>query len=86
MHIRHYRKYLVDELNLSIFFLGQISVQRVALCVQEYKSKHTESVNAFLEEAIVRRELADNFCFYCEFYDSLKGASDWAKKTLDDHR
>ncbi|RVE51139.1 hypothetical protein evm_004282 [Chilo suppressalis] len=73
--------------NLSPWFhFGQISVQRVALCVQEYKSKHTESVNAFLEEAIVRRELADNFCFYCEHYDSLKGASAWAQKTLDDHR
>lgn len=67
-------------------FTGQISVQRVALCVQEHKSKHTESVNAFLEEAIVRRELADNFCFYCEHYDSIKGASQWAQKTLDDHR
>ncbi|XP_028169852.1 deoxyribodipyrimidine photo-lyase [Ostrinia furnacalis] len=73
--------------NLSPWFhFGQISVQRVALCVQEYKSKCTESVNAFLEEAIVRSELADNFCFYCEHYDSLKGASNWAQKTLDDHR
>lgn len=61
-------------------------MQRVALCVQEYKSKYTESVNAFLEEAIVRSELADNFCFYCEHYDSVKGASNWAQKTLDDHR
>ncbi|XP_013183955.2 deoxyribodipyrimidine photo-lyase [Amyelois transitella] len=78
----------VDALsNLSPWFhFGQISVQRVALCVQEYKSKHTESVNSFLEEAIVRRELADNFCFYSEHYDSIKGASAWAQKTLDDHR
>jgi deoxyribodipyrimidine photo-lyase len=65
---------------------GQISVQRVALSIQEYKSKYTESVNSFLEEAIIRRELADNFCFYCEHYDSIKGASNWAQKTLDDHR
>lgn len=54
--------------------------------MQEHKKQFTESVNAFLEEAIVRRELADNFCFYCEHYDSLKGASNWAQKTLDDHR
>ncbi|XP_026486628.1 deoxyribodipyrimidine photo-lyase isoform X1 [Vanessa tameamea] len=73
--------------NLSPWFhFGQISVQRVALCVQEYKSKHTESVNAFLEEAIVRRELADNFCFYCKHYDSIEGASAWAQKTLNDHK
>ncbi|XP_073957813.1 deoxyribodipyrimidine photo-lyase-like [Choristoneura fumiferana] len=73
--------------NLSPWFhFGQISVQRVALCVQEYKSKHTESVNAFLEEAIVRSELSDNFCFYNPLYDSVKGTSNWAQKTLDDHR
>ncbi|XP_061709361.1 deoxyribodipyrimidine photo-lyase [Cydia pomonella] len=73
--------------NLSPWFhFGQISVQRVALCVQEYKKKHTESVNAFLEEAIVRRELADNFCFYNEHYDRVQGAHSWAAKTLDDHR
>jgi hypothetical protein len=34
----------------------------------------------------VRRELADNFCYYNKNYDSIKGAYDWAKKTLDDHR
>ncbi|OWR45475.1 DNA photolyase, partial [Danaus plexippus plexippus] len=73
--------------NLSPWFhFGQISAQRVALCVKEYKTKYTESVNSYLEEAIVRRELADNFCFYCEHYDSIKGASQWAQKTLDDHR
>ncbi|CAH2050796.1 unnamed protein product, partial [Iphiclides podalirius] len=73
--------------NLSPWFhFGQISVQRVALCVQKYKKQYTESVNAYLEEAIVRSELADNFCFYCEHYDSIKGASNWAQKTLDDHR
>ncbi|XP_023952034.1 deoxyribodipyrimidine photo-lyase [Bicyclus anynana] len=73
--------------NLSPWFhFGQISVQRVALCVQQYKKQYTESVNAFLEEAIVRRELADNYCFYCEHYDSIQGASAWAQKTLDIHR
>ncbi|KAL4716848.1 hypothetical protein ACJJTC_012659 [Scirpophaga incertulas] len=78
----------VDALsNLSPWFhFGQISVQRVCLCVQELKSKYTESVNAFLEEAIVRRELADNYCFYCENYDNIEGASSWAQKTLNDHR
>ncbi|XP_041975665.1 deoxyribodipyrimidine photo-lyase [Aricia agestis] len=73
--------------NLSPWFhFGQISVQRVALCVKEHQKQCTESVNAFLEEAIVRSELADNFCFYNENYDSVKGAHAWAQKTLDDHR
>lgn len=30
-------------------------------------------MDAFIEEAVIRRELADNFCFYNENYDSLKG-------------
>ena len=49
------------------------------------KSKYTKSVEAFLEESIVRRELADNFCYYNENYDKLEGAYDWARKTLEDH-
>lgn len=44
-----------------------------------------QSVDAFLEELIVRRELADNFCYYQPQYDSLQGAWEWARKTLMDH-
>lgn len=75
-----------SHVSTNIYLAGQISVQRVVLCVQEYKAKYSESVEAFCEEAIVRRELADNFCFYNKNYDSLEGANDWAKKTLDVHR
>ena len=65
---------------------GQISVQRAILRVREFRSKAKDSVEAFIEEAVVRRELADNFCFYNqEHYDSIQGANDWAKKTLQDH-
>lgn len=39
-----------------------------------------------MEEAIVRRELSDNFCFYNDHYDSIKGAPNWAQTTLNDHR
>ena len=65
--------------------VGQISVQRAILSVSPYKGKYKESVEAFIEEAVIRRELADNFCFYNEHYDTLSGASEWAKKTLKDH-
>lgn len=44
-----------------------------------------KAVDVFLEELIVRRELADNFCFYQPHYDSLEGAWEWARKTLMDH-
>jgi deoxyribodipyrimidine photo-lyase len=42
--------------------------------------------DALVEELVVRKELADNFCFYESHYDTLKGAPEWARKSLDDHR
>lgn len=78
----------IDALsNLSPYFhFGQISVQRAVLEVKKHKSKYSQNVESFCEEAIVRRELSDNFCYFNKNYDNLLGAADWAKKTLDDHR
>jgi deoxyribodipyrimidine photo-lyase len=45
-----------------------------------------DSIAAFLEELVVRRELSDNFCLYNLSYDSFAGFPDWAKKSLDVHR
>lgn len=71
--------------NLSPYLhFGQISAQRVALEIDGSDSSE-ESKEAFLEELIVRRELADNFCFYNRNYDSVKGFPDWARKTLKEH-
>lgn len=73
--------------NLSPWFhFGQISVQRCILAVKKYGKGFSEGVAAFCEESIVRRELSDNFCYYNKNYDNLKGAYDWAQKTLNDHR
>ena len=72
--------------NLSPYLhFGQISAQRVALEIQK-KSSNASEKESFLEELIVRRELADNFCFYSEHYDRFEGFPDWARKTLDEHR
>lgn len=63
---------------------GQISAQRVAWEV--YRSKAPLSAKeAFLEELIVRRELADNFCLYEPAYDTPEGFPDWAKASLAAH-
>ncbi|XP_038272608.1 deoxyribodipyrimidine photo-lyase-like [Dermochelys coriacea] len=72
--------------NLSPWFhFGQVSVQRAILEVQKYRSQYKESVDGFIEEAVVRRELADNFCYYNRNYDKVEGAYDWAKTTLKLH-
>ncbi|XP_034477525.1 deoxyribodipyrimidine photo-lyase-like [Drosophila innubila] len=65
---------------------GQISAQRCILEVKRFAGMHKASADAFCEETIVRRELADNFCYYNEHYDSLKGLHGWAYQTLDAHR
>uniref|UniRef100_B4MQY9 Deoxyribodipyrimidine photo-lyase n=2 Tax=Drosophila willistoni TaxID=7260 RepID=B4MQY9_DROWI len=65
---------------------GQISAQRCVLEVKRYAKQHKASTEAFCEETIVRRELADNFCYYNENYDSLKGVTSWAYQSLDAHR
>lgn len=51
---------------------GMISAQRIALEVQK-SSMPFASKEVFLEELIIRRELADNFCYYEKNYDNPKG-------------
>ncbi|KAL5108553.1 Deoxyribodipyrimidine photo-lyase [Taenia crassiceps] len=64
---------------------GHISAQRCLWEVKQLHSEYKESVDAFMEEAFVRRELADNFCYYNPNYDSIKGAWPWAQETLRKH-
>ena len=71
--------------NLSPYLhFGQIATLRVALEVHRSGApRHARE--AFLEELIVRRELAENYCYYNLGYDSFDGLPDWALKTLQDH-
>ena len=67
--------------NLSPFFhYGHIAPQRVALEITK-SSLPLKDRDAFLEEMIVRRELADNFCHYESIYDYFGGFHPWAQKT-----
>ena len=54
--------------------------------MDSYSSLINEDKESFLEEMIVRRELADNFCEYEPNYDCFDGFHSWAKKTLNEHR
>ncbi len=72
--------------NLSPYLhFGQISAQRVALLIQPLID-YGESQKSFLEELVVRRELADNFCYFNKSYDSFEGFHPWAKESLNLHR
>jgi len=63
---------------------GHISAQRVALEAQRSHAP-VDDLSAFLEQLIVRRELADNWCLYNPNYDSVAGFPAWAQQTLALH-
>ncbi len=72
--------------NLSPYLhFGQISSLTIAHKIKT-SGAPAAAKQAFLEELIVRRELADNFCFYNPKYDSFQGLQPWAQKTLNEHR
>jgi deoxyribodipyrimidine photo-lyase len=77
---------LGGQSNLSPYLhFGHLSAQRVALEVLKRFRPTDPGVEAFLEELIIRRELADNFCYYNTAYDSVAGFANWAKLTLQQH-
>ncbi|MDR3565776.1 MAG: deoxyribodipyrimidine photo-lyase [Negativicutes bacterium] len=69
----------------SYFHFGHIAPQRVALEVLRQASLGSSS-EAFLEQLVVRRELADNYCYYNSSYDGFAGLPAWGQATLMQHR
>ena len=65
---------------------GQISPLTIALKIKATRGVPSEAKDAFLEELIVRRELAFNFVYYEEQYDGFASLPEWAKATLHAHR
>lgn len=53
--------------------------------IRDVENSYHENAPLFVEEALVRRELAENYCHYCKDYDSIQGAWTWAKNTLNQH-
>ena len=64
---------------------GHISSLEVALKVSQYAERHKLIADEFLEELIVRRELAYNFARYSPRLDSLGALPAWARETLRRH-
>ena len=64
---------------------GQISAEQILIEINK-SDIFEESKKTFIEELFVRRELADNYCFYNENYDNFDGLQNWAKQTLIEHQ
>ncbi|MBL8240619.1 MAG: deoxyribodipyrimidine photo-lyase [Bryobacterales bacterium] len=73
-----------SDLSPYIHF-GQISTLEVALAAEGYAEEHKLAATEFLEELIVRRELAFNFTRFCKEYDSLEALPEWVQVTMRKH-
>jgi len=62
---------------------GQVSPVTLAILAQEHGG---DGLTAFLEQLVVRRELAINFVRYNDHYDSYSSLPAWAQKTLAVHQ
>ena len=72
--------------NLSAYLhFGQISPVQIALEVLAADAPD-EAKEVYLEELIVRRELAVNYVCFNRNYDSFEGLPNWAKLTLNKHK
>ncbi|CAG9474966.1 unnamed protein product [Plasmodium vivax] len=70
--------------------MGVISAQRCILEVHKHAYSNP-SINAvsgkesFTDDFIMRKELADNYCYYNRNYCTFEGGRDWAKESLKKH-
>ena len=60
---------------------GHLGIREVVEAVLQ-----RDDADEFLEQAVIRRELSFNLCFYNPHYDSLDALPQWARQTLDKHR
>lgn len=72
--------------NLSPYLhFGMVSTLEVALAVKEHAAAENLIAEEFLEELIVRRELAFNYARHVPRPECLTNLPDWAKDTLRKH-
>jgi deoxyribodipyrimidine photo-lyase len=75
----------ISHMSMYLHF-GQISPLYLALRIKKADHRLDLAKTTFLEELIVRRELAANFVYYNWDYDNFDCLPDWARKTLADRR
>jgi len=74
----------ISHMSLYLHF-GQISPAALALAIRDASTGDPEDRDAYLEELIVRRELAVNFVHYTPDYDRYTCLPAWAQKSLSEH-
>jgi deoxyribodipyrimidine photo-lyase len=74
--VSHMSKYL---------HFGQVSPVWLAMQVRDAKQGGRVDRDSFIEELLVRRELAQNFVNFCPDYDRFSCLPAWARKTLAKH-
>jgi deoxyribodipyrimidine photo-lyase len=75
---------LSSHLSMYLHY-GHISPATVVRRARE-AGAGSDAVDAFVEEVLIRRELAHNYVWYEADYDSYRALPDWAQETLRDHR
>jgi deoxyribodipyrimidine photo-lyase len=65
---------------------GQISPVEIACAVRQAKRGSGDDRAAYVEELVVRRELAMNHVNFADDYDDYRTLPGWAQRTLAEHR
>lgn len=78
---------MTDDVSFQSMYLhfGQVSPVWLARRLQSSRYGTRDDKDTYLEELIVRRELAVNFVYYTSDYDRYAALPDWAQKTLSEH-
>jgi deoxyribodipyrimidine photo-lyase len=90
-HLAHYEVHRnqpqTDDISHMSPYLhfGQISPVYIAMAVRDGGREAEADRNAYLDELIVRRELAVNFVTHTADYDRYACLPEWARRTLDEH-
>jgi deoxyribodipyrimidine photo-lyase len=75
-----------NENNIKVEFNSNRNKAAKIDIIKTEKDQLKASIEAFLEELIVRKELCDNFCYYNSNYDNVKGGRSWALASLEKHQ
>jgi deoxyribodipyrimidine photo-lyase len=77
-------RHATSDLSPYLHF-GHISPLEVALAVREYADENKVIAGEFLEQLIVRRELAFNFARFTSNVETLDALPDWCRRTMAKH-